>query len=90
MFKRISDPAIVLDAPVRNDESVCIYQCSSYDARQPNQSEGFEIQVQKTCIYFWLSEAFIEVEREIVTNVVANTPYGADIRVGFVNNGTMV
>ncbi len=60
MFKRISDPAFDMDAPVLKDESVRDYQHYSYDARIPNQRGRIELQVQDTSRYFLPAEAFIK------------------------------
>ncbi len=87
MFKRISDPAFDMDAPVLEDESIHDYQYYSYDARIPNQRGRIELQVHDTSRYFLPSEAFIEVEGEILKT--DNTEYAAEISVGFVNNGIM-
>ena len=87
MFKRISDPAFDMDAPVLKDESIHDYQYYSYDARIPNQRGRIELQVHDTSRYFLPSEAFIEIEGEILKT--DNTEYAAEISVDFVNNGIM-
>jgi hypothetical protein len=75
MFKRISDPAFDIDAPVLKDESVRDYQYYSFDARTPNDSGRTELQVHDTSRHFLPAEAFIEVEGEILkTDNTANEP----------------
>ena len=74
MFKRVSDPAFDMDAPVLKDESVRDYQYYSYDARFPDQRGRIELQVQDTNRYFLPAEAFIEVKGEILNNVNPAAP----------------
>ena len=62
MFKRQSDPAFDIDAPVRKDDSVRDYQYYSYYATQPDLRARIELQVQDTSKYFLPYEAFIEIE----------------------------
>ena len=92
MFKRTADPAFDVDAPVSKDDSVRDYQYYSYHAIQPDLRSRIELQVHDTSKYFLPSEAFIEVEGEIV--LFNDTPavpanYPADTKVGLVNNGIM-
>ncbi len=53
MFKRISEPAFDMDAPVLKDEYVRDYQNYSYDARIPDQRGRIELQVQDASRYFF-------------------------------------
>ncbi len=87
MFKRISDAVFDMDAPVLKDENIRDDQHYSYDARIPNKRGKIELQVHDTSRYFLPSEAFIEVEGEILK--ADNTEYDANVSVGFVNNGIM-
>jgi hypothetical protein len=89
MFKRQVDPAFDVDAPVRKDDSVRDYQYYSYPAALPYSRGRIELQVQDTSKWFLPCEAFIEFEGEMVTNDPANTPYAAEAKIGFVNNGIM-
>ncbi|KAK3601701.1 hypothetical protein CHS0354_016059 [Potamilus streckersoni] len=79
MFKRISDPACDMDAPIPKDESVRDYQYYSYDARTPNQRGRIELQVQDTSRYFLLSKAFLEIEDvDVATTILGLARYSDD------------
>ncbi|KAK3591171.1 hypothetical protein CHS0354_029022 [Potamilus streckersoni] len=81
MFKRISDSAFDMDAPVLKDEYVRHFQYYSYDAQIPDHRGRIELPFHDTSRYFLPAEAFIEVEGEI--SRAGNTEYVADVSVGF-------